>query len=57
MHPLIRQVCYREPNALRRQRLHKHIAQTLQRLYADAPDAHLLTIAHHFVRAGKMSGR
>ena len=55
MHPLIRQVCYQEPSALRRQRLHKHIAQTLQRLYADAPDAHLLTIAHHFVRAGKMA--
>ena len=51
-HPLIRHVCYQETSAPRRQRLHTQIAEVLQRLYAGAPDAHLLEIAHHLVRAG-----
>jgi predicted ATPase/class 3 adenylate cyclase len=52
-HPLIRHIFYTDPSAARRQRIHLQIAQTLQRLYADRPDAHLLDIAHHLVRAGR----
>ena len=51
-HPLIRHVFYHEPSAARRARIHKEIADSLQRLYADGTDAHLLEIAHHIVRAG-----
>ena len=52
VHPLIRHVFYHEPSAARRQRLHRQIAQTLECLYADSLDAHVLEIAHHLVRAG-----
>jgi predicted ATPase len=45
-HSLIRHVFYDDPSAARRQRIHLQIAQTLQRLYADRLDAHLLDIAH-----------
>jgi class 3 adenylate cyclase/tetratricopeptide (TPR) repeat protein len=51
-HPLIRHVFYHEPSAARRQRIHKDIAESLQRLYAGRTDAYLLEIAHHLVRAG-----
>jgi class 3 adenylate cyclase/tetratricopeptide (TPR) repeat protein len=51
-HPLMRHVLYQEPSAPRRERLHGDIAQSLRRLHADDPDAHLLEIAHHMVRAG-----
>lgn len=51
-HPLIRQVFYNAPSAARRQRVHQQIAQTLERLYADSPDAHVIALAHHLVRAG-----
>jgi len=51
-HPLIRHVFYNEPSAARRERIHREIAETLQRLYAGRSDAHVLEIAHHLVRAG-----
>lgn len=51
-HPLIRHVFYTEPSAPRRERIHREIAETLQRLYGGQSDAHLLEIAHHLVRAG-----
>jgi hypothetical protein len=51
-HPLIRQVFYQEPGAARRQRIHAQLAQTLERLYADHLEAHVLEIAQHLVRAG-----
>ena len=51
-HPLIRHVFYNEPSAARRERIHREIAETLQRLYAGRIDAHVLEIAHHLVRAG-----
>ena len=52
-HPLIRHVFYADPSAAQRQRIHLQIVQTLQRLYADRLDGHLLDIAHHLVRAGQ----
>ncbi len=51
-HPLIRHVFYHEPSAARRQRMHAQIAASLQQLYADNLEPHLLEIAHHLVRAG-----
>ena len=51
-HPLIRQVFYSELSAARRQRLHCQIAQSLEGLYAEGLEAHVLEIAHHLVRAG-----
>ncbi len=51
-HPLILHVFYNEPIAVRRQRIHLQIAQTLERLYAGTLDAHLLEIARHLVSAG-----
>jgi tetratricopeptide (TPR) repeat protein len=51
-HPLIRHVFYRAPSVPRRQRIHQQIAQTLERLYVDSLEAHVLEIAHHLVRAG-----
>ena len=53
VHSLIRQVFYHEPSGARRQRLHRQIAETLQCLYAEDLDAHVLEIAHHLVRAGQ----
>jgi class 3 adenylate cyclase len=50
-HPLIRHVFYREPSALRRQRLHHQISATLERAHAATIEAHVLEIAHHVVRA------
>ena len=51
-HPLMRHVFYQEPSTPRRQRLHRDIAESLRRLYADDADEHLLEVAHHVVRAG-----
>ncbi len=50
--PVIRQVYYQDPSPPRRQRLHKRVAESLQRFYADHADVHLLEITHHLVRAG-----
>ena len=50
-HPLIRHVFYHEPSAPRRQRIHQQIAATLERIHGDNLEAHVLEIAHHFVRA------
>ncbi|MBI3302300.1 MAG: AAA family ATPase, partial [Deltaproteobacteria bacterium] len=51
-HPLIRHVFYNEPSMPRRQRIHQQIAHTLERLYADSLDEHILEVAHHLVSAG-----
>jgi class 3 adenylate cyclase/tetratricopeptide (TPR) repeat protein len=51
-HPLIRHVFYHESSTARRQHIHQQIAQTLQQLYADNIEAHVVEIAHHLVRAG-----
>jgi class 3 adenylate cyclase/tetratricopeptide (TPR) repeat protein len=51
-HPLIRHVLYQEPSVARRERIHRQIAESLERLYGEGEDEHLLEIAHHLVRAG-----
>ena len=55
VHSLIRHVFYHAPSAARRQRIHQQIAQTLEQLYADSLDEHILEIAHHLVRAGPVA--
>lgn len=52
VHSLVRHVFYHAPSTARRQRMHQQIAQTLEHLYADSLDEHILEIAHHLVRAG-----
>jgi class 3 adenylate cyclase/tetratricopeptide (TPR) repeat protein len=54
-HPLIRHVFYHEPSVARGQRIHRQIAQTLEHFYADNVNAHVLEIAHHLVRAGRVA--
>ncbi len=51
-HPLIRHAFYDELTPIRRQHLHWQIAQTLEHVYADSLDGHILEIAHHLIRAG-----
>jgi len=51
-HPLIRHVFYNEPSPPRRKHLHHQIARTLERVYAESLEGHLLEIAHHFIKAG-----
>jgi len=47
-HALIRQALYEELTAPRRARLHRRIAEAMERAYADRLDSHLSTIAHHY---------
>jgi tetratricopeptide (TPR) repeat protein len=56
-HPLIRRVFYSQLMAARQQRVHQQIAQTLEELYADSLEAHVMAIAHHLVRAGPAADR
>ena len=54
-HPLIRHVFYNEPSAVRRRRIHRQIAETLERVYIDRLDDRVLEIAHHLVCAGPIA--
>ncbi len=51
-HPLIQHVAYNDISSPRRQKLHKEIADVLERLYSDSIDEHISEIAHHIVSAG-----
>ena len=51
-HPLMRHVFYNAPSAVRRQLLHRQIADALEQLYAAHIESHWLAITHHLVRAG-----
>ncbi len=52
-HALTRQAVYAGLLARERRALHHTIAQTLERLHAPAPDAHLADLAYHFFEAGE----
>ncbi len=54
-HSLIQHVLYNEPSVARRQRLHHQIAESLERLYHNCLDDHVLEIAHHLLRAGSLA--
>jgi tetratricopeptide (TPR) repeat protein len=51
-HPLIRHTLYHMSNTVRRQHWHRRIAESLEALYAQESEAHLLEMTHHWVRAG-----
>jgi class 3 adenylate cyclase/tetratricopeptide (TPR) repeat protein len=55
-HPMLRAVFYQEPSLPGRQRLHRHVAEALERLYGSRAAEHVLEIAHHVVRAGPATG-
>ena len=52
-HDLIRETLYDELPPGRRVSLHRRIADTLQALYGQAPDAYLAELAHHYVEASR----
>lgn len=54
-HTLIRQAFVERLSVAARQRLHLRIAQALEGVYAEAPEAHVLEIAHHIVAAGGLA--
>jgi predicted ATPase len=47
-HVLRRDTLYAEIPAPHRARLHRRVAEVLEALYAENPDAHLAELAHHF---------
>jgi predicted ATPase/class 3 adenylate cyclase len=60
-HDKIREVLYEELNPIRRRRLHQHIGETLEKLYAPASsrkamsaDDHAPDLAYHFAHAGAL---
>jgi len=48
-HTLVRETLYGELRTLERVRLHRRIAEVLERLYARSPEPHLAELAHHFL--------
>ncbi len=51
-HALTRQAIYSQLLARERKSLHLSIAETIERVYADAPDRHRADLAYHFFEAG-----
>ena len=50
-HDKIREVLYEELNPIRRRRLHRHVAEGLERKYERVPCA-VEKLAHHYIQAG-----
>ncbi len=53
-HDKIREVLHEEQNPIRRRRLHQHIGEGLEKLYAGDLDPHVQDLAHHFVESGDL---
>jgi tetratricopeptide (TPR) repeat protein len=51
-HELVRQTLLASLSLPRRQRLHLHVADAIERVYASAENEHAAEIAHHLVQAG-----
>jgi DNA-binding CsgD family transcriptional regulator len=51
-HALTREAIYRQLLLRERKTLHRTIAETMEQLFASAPDAHLPELADHFYEAG-----
>ncbi|MBW2269497.1 MAG: protein kinase [Deltaproteobacteria bacterium] len=54
-HPMVRKVFYDEPSTSRRQRIHLNIAKRLESLPEKQPNARVIEIAGHLVRAGPLA--
>jgi hypothetical protein len=52
-HDLVRETVYDGLPPGRRVRLHRHVAEVLEELYARAPEAHLAEMAYHFFEASR----
>jgi tetratricopeptide (TPR) repeat protein len=52
-HDLVRETVYDGLPPGRRVRLHQHVAEVLEELYARAPEARLAEMAHHFFEASR----
>jgi class 3 adenylate cyclase len=52
-HALIRETLYEELTTTRRVRLHRQVAETLERLYAQHPKPYLAELAYHFLEAAQ----
>jgi DNA-binding SARP family transcriptional activator len=50
-HALMRESLYRDLTAAQRIRLHQHVGEVLEELYAGTGDTHLGELAHHFFQA------
>jgi DNA-binding SARP family transcriptional activator len=53
-HILVRDALYFDLPAPRRLRLHRLIAETMERRYAANPEPHLSELAHHYLEAGSL---
>lgn len=51
-HPLLRHAFYNRLEPTGRRRYHLQVARTLETLYADDLEPHILDIAHHLIQAG-----
>src|SRR5262245_31692401 len=54
-HPLVRHVLAGEHSGVRAHRMHRRIAETLQRLHSEEPDDDVLEITHHLIAAGPVA--
>ncbi|MER3513220.1 MAG: hypothetical protein C4310_01415 [Chloroflexota bacterium] len=54
-HALMREAVYASLLRRERQVLHQQVAETMERVYADALDAHVADLAYHFYEAGVWS--
>jgi predicted ATPase len=52
-HALIRETLYEELSQVRRVRLHRQIAEVLERRYVHKPESHLAELAYHFFQAAE----
>ena len=51
-HELVRQTVLSDLSAPRRQQIHLHIAEVIERLYPNALKDHVIDLAHHLWQAG-----
>jgi DNA-binding CsgD family transcriptional regulator len=55
-HVLIQNTLAQELSAVRRARLHRHIAEALEELYGDNAETHAAELAYHFAEAATVTG-
>ena len=53
-HDKIREVLYEELNPIRMRRLHRRIAEAIERMYPDRLEDHAKELAHHYVESGDL---
>lgn len=57
VHELVRQTLAESLSLPRRQRLHMRIADAIERVYAEKPEAQASSLAHHLYQAGALADR